>query len=78
MYIDQNTEQGQMVGKYYIFKERLETLCCSKVFKPGDKVFVQLYTSKNRLLVKDVSNRKGGVHKIKRSSLNRVAKEHLI
>lgn len=78
MYIDLSTEQGNMVGKYYIFKEELKALCCSKVFKPGNKVLVHAYTSKNRLLVKDVSKRLRGYHKIKRSGLNRTAVEHSI
>ena len=78
MYIDRTTKQGNMVNKYYIFKERLKTLCCSKVFQPGDKVLVRLYTSKNRLLVKDVTKRFKGLHKIKRSGLNRTAKEYFI
>ena len=78
MYIDRNTKQGNMVGKYYIFKEELKTLCCSKIFRAGDKVHVRLYTSKNRLLVKDVSRRYRGLHKIKRSGLNRTAKEYSI
>jgi hypothetical protein len=78
MYIDRNTKQGNMIGNYYIFKEKLKALCCSKVFKPGDKVHVRLYTSKNRLLVKDVSRRLKGFHKIKRSGLNRTAVRYYI
>ena len=78
MYIDRNTKQGNMIGKYYIFKEELKTLCCSKIFRAGDKVHVRLYTSKNRLLVKDVSRRLRGLHKIKRSGLNRTAIRYYI
>jgi hypothetical protein len=76
MYIDRNTKQGYMLDKYYILKEELKTLCCSKVFKVGDVVWVRLYTSKNRLLIKDMSDLSKGPHKVKRSSLNRVAKEY--
>ena len=76
MYIDRNTKQGNMLNKYYILKEELKTLRCSKVFKPGDVVWVRLYTSKNRLLVKDMSNLDEEFYKIKRSNLNRVAKEY--
>ena len=76
MYIDRNTKQGYMLDKYYILKEELKTLCCSKVFKVGDVVWVRLYTSKNRLLVKDMSDPSKGPHKVKRSSLNRAAKEY--
>ena len=73
MYIDKTTEQGDMVDKYYVFKEKLKARCCSKVFKPGEIVLVHMYTSKNRLLIKD---KKGGYHKVKRSSLNRTAVEY--
>lgn len=78
MYIDRNTKQGDMVGKYYIFKEELKALCCPKIFKPGDKAHVRLYTSKNRLLVKDVTKKYRGFHKIKRSGLNRTAVRYFI
>ena len=78
MYIDRNTKQGNMIGKYYIFKKELKALCCPKIFKPDDKVLVRLYTSKNRLLVKDVSRRLKGLHKIKKSGLNRTAVRYYI
>jgi hypothetical protein len=51
MYIDHNTVQGDMVNKYYVFKEELGTLCCSKVFELGEIVQVYKYTSKNRVMV---------------------------
>jgi hypothetical protein len=76
MYIDRNTKQGNMLGKYYILKKELKTLCCSKVFKVGDIVLVRLYSSKNRLLIIDMSTSHKSIHKIKRSSLNRVAEEY--
>lgn len=76
MYIDRNTKQGDMFGKYYILKEELKTLCCSKVFKAGDVVLVRLYSSKNRLLIIDMNTSHRSIHKVKRSSLNRAAEEY--
>lgn len=73
MYIDHNTVQGDMVDKYYVFKEELGTLCCSKVFKPNDVIRVHAYTSKNRLLI---LTKNGAYHKVKRSSLNRTTEEY--
>jgi hypothetical protein len=73
MYIDRNTIQGDMANKYYVFKEELKALCCSKIFKPGEIIMVQVYTSKNRLLV---VNKRSELHKVKRSSLNRTTGEY--
>lgn len=73
MYIDRNVIQGDMVDKYYIFKEELKTLCCSHVFKVGEIVQVYRYSSKNRLLVQ---TKTGSCHKVKRSSLNRTTEEY--
>lgn len=73
MYIDHNTIQGEMIDKYYIFKEELKTLCCSKVFKLAEVVKVYRYTSKNRVMVETQT---GSCHKVKRSSLNRVTEEY--
>lgn len=76
MYIDRNTKQEGMFGKYYVLKEELKTLCCSKIFKAGDIVLVRLYSSKNRLLIIDMSTPHKSIHKVKRSSLNRVSEEY--
>lgn len=76
MYIDRNTKQGDMLGKYYVLKENLKTLCCSKIFKVGDIVLVRLYSSKNRLLIIDMNTSHRSIHKVKRSSLNRVSEEY--
>ena len=73
MYIDRDIVQGDMVNKYYVFKEELKALCCSKIFKPGEIVLVRVYTSKNRLLV---VNKKSELHKVKRSGLNRTTEEY--
>lgn len=73
MYIDRNTVQGDMVGKYYIFKEELKALCCSKIFKAEEIIQVYKYTSKNRVLVQ---TKTGGCHKVKRSGLNRTIEEY--
>ena len=72
-YILPGTEQGDMIDKYYVFKEELKALCCPKIFKVGEVIRVYSYTSKNRLLVLD---KRGGYHKIKRSGLNRTAEEY--
>lgn len=72
MYIDRNTEQGEMFGKTYELTEDIKALCCGHTLKKGEIVEVMRYTSKNRLLV--VMKNKS-VHKIKRSNLNRAGKE---
>lgn len=73
MYVDHTTVQGDMVDKFYIFNDELKALCCSKIFKFGEVVRVYAYTSKNRLLVE---TKRGGFHKVKRSSLNRTTEEY--
>ena len=71
MYIDYDTEQGDMLDKVYELMEDIKPLCCEHVLKKGTCVQVIRYTSKNRLLI---VKKNGSIHKIKRSNLNRVGK----
>ncbi len=56
----------------YIMEEELKVLCCPAALKPGETVRIWSQPSKNRLIVRR-SN--GALHKVKRSSLNRTARE---
>ena len=56
----------------YMMEEELRVLCCSSTLKPGETVKIWSHPSKNRLIVRRPN---GALHKIKRSSLNRTAKE---
>ena len=60
------------IGTKYKMEEELNVLCCDGVLKPGEIVKIWNQTSKNRLLVCKTN---GAIHKVKRSSLNRTAKE---
>ena len=71
MYIDENAKQGSMLNKTYELTEDIKPLCCNNILKKGEIVKVTLYSSRNRLLV----DKNGSIHKIKRSSLNRIGKE---
>ena len=59
------------IGTKYLIEEELKTLCCSHVIKPGQVVKIFDLPSKNRVLVSEGIS----IHKVKRSSLNRTAKE---
>lgn len=60
------------IGTKYMMEEELEVRCCDYVLKPGEIVKIWNQTSKNRLIVRRPN---GALHKIKRSSLNRTARE---
>lgn len=60
------------IGTKYMMEEELKVLCCPAVLKPGETVRIWSQPSKNRLIVRRPN---GALHKIKRSSLNRTAKE---
>ena len=60
------------IGTEYLMEEELQVLCCSSILKPGEIVRIWNQTSKNRLIV---CRTNGALHKVKRSSLNRTAKE---
>ena len=59
-------------GTKYLIKEELKTLCCPYVFRPGETLEISRVASPNRLLVVDEGS---GLHKVKRSSLNRTSVE---
>jgi len=60
------------IGIKYIMEEKLKVLCCASILKPGEVIRIWSQISKNRLLVRRDN---GSIHKVKRSSLNRTAKE---
>jgi len=60
------------IGTEYLIEEELKVLCCSCILKPGEIVKIWNQTSKNRLMICKAN---GAIHKVKRSSLNRTAKE---
>ena len=59
------------IGTKYLIEEELKTLCCNYPLKQGQVVKIFDVTSKNRVIV----SKGGSLHKVKRSSLNRTAKE---
>ena len=75
MYIDKSTEQGKILNKIYELTEDIKPLCCKHIIKKGTIIKVELYTSKNRLLVQVKGKNGVTFHKIKRSNLNRVGVE---
>ena len=56
---------------HFVLNDTLRTYCCSKEFGPGDVIELRGQTSPNRLFVYDASSGTG-LHKVKRSSFNRV------
>lgn len=74
MYIDYDTEQGDMTNRVYELMENINPLCCEHILEKGSQVRVIRYTSKNRLLI-ETFGKNASLHKIKRSNLNRVGKE---
>jgi len=60
------------VNKKFVVKEKFTTLCCSKIFKPGEVLEIRKHPSPNRLWVTIIEgNPINSGHNVKRSTLNR-------
>ena len=59
-------EYWKEINKKVILLDKLKVLCCDFVFEKGQEITIYVETSKNRMLI--MTN---GLHKVKKSSLNR-------